>query len=189
MKINEGEPLTLVLLEEIMSLVEVLWDIAMAVIIVRLAFLYCLFTFLTGCIFGFIRLGYVVPVYHVRASTAELFEMPIMVLVTVFWAWFTIRKFEIPKVAWMRLAVGLVGLLFMLVTEFVGRVILYEEGWTKGILEEDLIASEAFGGTLLVFGLMPWLLMVAQEKEQSVTKAPPPKSVEMKRSIAAEANA
>lgn len=189
MKINEGVPLTLVLLEEIMSVVEVLWDIAMAVLIVRLAFLYYIFTFLTGCIFGFIRLGYVVPVYHVRASTVEVFEMPIMVLMTVFWAWFTIRKFEIPKVAWIRLAVGLVGLLFMLVTEFVGRVILYKGGWTKGILEEDLIASEAFGGALLVFGLMPWLLMAGSKEGAVGSGSTLPKSVEMKRSIATRANA
>lgn len=189
MKIDKSEPVTLLFLEEIMSVVEVLWDIAIAVLIVRLAFLYYLFTFLTGCIFGVIRLGYLVPVYQVRASTAALFEMPIMILVVAFWASYILQKFEVPKIAWMRLAVGLIGLLFMLATEFVGRVIMYEEGWRKGILEEDLVVNEAFGGTLFVFGLMPWLLMAGDGKSQSEMQPIPPKSVEKKRSITSNANA
>lgn len=56
-------------------------------------------------------------------------------------------------------------------------------------MKEDLIANEALGGALLVFGLMPWLLMAGGVESAACSENASPKSVEMKRSTVTKANA
>ncbi len=143
-----------------MSVFEILWDIAVSLLILRLAFFYYAATFLTGCVLGFIRIGVFVRSYHYGAPVAELIEMPFMLLATAFWAIFVVTKFEIPKVAWLRLAIGLLGLGFMIVTELVGRIILYGTSWPHSMSKMEILAKGAFSACLIIFGLMPWLLML-----------------------------
>ena len=162
MKAEDGEAPTMVLLEETMSVFEFLWDIAFALLVLRLAFFYYCLTFITGCILGFIRLGILVSLCRLREPMAELVEMPFMLLAIALWARFMVSKFEIPRVAWVRLAVGLLALMFLLVTEVVGRVIMYEEGWRRGKSQEDFMAVGAFTTSLIIFGLMPWILMLVE---------------------------
>ncbi len=58
-----------------------------------------------------------------------------------------------------RLAIGGLALLFMLVAELVGGMVLYEKGWTQWIWETDYLVGGLGAGVLLLFGLMPFLLM------------------------------
>lgn len=143
-----------------MLVFELLWDIAFAILILRLAFYYYAFTFLTGFILGIVRIGVFVRSYHYGASIAELIEMPFMLLAIAFWAMFLVMRFDIPKVAWIRLVIGSLGLAFMLVTELVGRIILYGSAWPTSITKMEILARGAFASCLIMFGLMPWLLML-----------------------------
>jgi hypothetical protein len=156
----------LILMDESMPVLQLLWEIGVALLVLRLAFIYYGLTFLTRCVLRFIRIGILVRFYGIREPMAGLFEMLFMLLAVTLWAKFIVAKFKIPKVAWVRLAVGLVGLVFILVTEFVGTVIMYEEGPGKGLLE-DLVASGALATSLAIFGLMPWIMMLLDGNELS----------------------
>jgi hypothetical protein len=144
----------------IMLVFELLWDIAFAILILRLAFFYYAFTILTGVILGIVRVRVFVRSHHYGAPIAELIEMPFMLLAIAFWAMFLVIRFDIPKVAWMRLAIGSLGLAFMLATEIVGKIILYGSPWSTSTSTMEILAKGASAGCLIMFGLMPWLLML-----------------------------
>jgi hypothetical protein len=150
----------MMMLESTMLVFELLWDIVFAILILRLAFYYYALTFLTGFILGIVRVGVFVRSYHYGAPIAELTEMPFMMLASAFWAMFLVIRFDIPKVAWMRLAIGLLGLAFMLATELVGRIVLHGSPWPISMSKMEILAKGAFAACLIMFGLMPWLLML-----------------------------
>jgi len=58
-----------------------------------------------------------------------------------------------------RLAIGGLALVFMLMGELIGGMVMYEKGWTEWIWETDYVAGGLGAGVLLLFGLMPFLLM------------------------------
>jgi hypothetical protein len=147
-----------------MSVFELLWNIAVSMLILRISLIYYGLTFLTGCILGLIRLGILTPVYDFRQPIAELIEMPFLLLAVVFWARFVVSKFDIPNIAWLRLAIGLLALVFMLLTELVGGRMAIRESWTDSMPKTVILAKSSFAISLVIFGLMPWLVMVVQDE-------------------------
>ncbi len=154
------------LLDPYTNALPILWDVAISLLIIRLAFFYFSLTFITGCISGYVRQKIIVPRYHLSQSTAELLELPFMLLAIYFWARLIVLRCSVPKVAWMRLAIGFIALGCMLVVEFFGAIFLHEEGRKQRNRETDKIARGAFDASLLLFGLMPWLLMVTGDNER-----------------------
>jgi hypothetical protein len=129
--------------------------------IIRLAFFYFSLTFLTGCTFGALRVLYLIPVLHIDPSTAEIGEMPFMLVAMAGWARFIVVRCKVPEVPGTRLAIGLVALGFTVATELGGRWVV--DGRRDGEIlwsEGEGAARAAFAAALGVFGLMPWLLMV-----------------------------
>jgi hypothetical protein len=149
--------------ESSLSVFELLWNVAVSLLVLRIAFFYYGLTFFTGCVFGSIRLGVLVPMYHFRQPIAELIEMPFMLMAIAFWARFTVTKYEVPKVAWLRLTIGLLGLVFMVTTEVVMKRMLSGQSSTESKSKIDILARVAFGISLVIFGLMPWLVMVSSD--------------------------
>lgn len=168
----------MILLDNTASALELLWDIAVSLIIMRLAFFYFVLTFLTGCILGYIRLYKAIPIYHLSPPVAELLEMPIMLLAVFIWARFIMVRFSVPNVAGMRLAIGFLALGFMLLAELGGRFVKYVEGLEVRIFDTDKISSGGFAASLVLFGLMPWFLMVFGEQEIVVSEKPLPQKNE-----------
>jgi hypothetical protein len=112
----------MIALDSAASALELLWDVAISLIILRLAFLYFVLTFFTGCILGYIRLQKVIPIYRLSPAVAELLEMPFMLLAVFIWARFIMVRFSVPNVSGMRLAVSFLALGFMLLAELSGKV-------------------------------------------------------------------
>jgi hypothetical protein len=154
----------MILFETSTSVFELLWDIALALFIIRLAFFYFALTFATGCLIVFFRLTRLQPINHFTQPQSELLTLPIFLLFSTLWARFMIVNYEIPRVGGFRLAIGILALGFMLVAELAGGVLMYEKGWTEWIWETDPLAASAGAVVLLLFGLMPRLLM-GLEKE------------------------
>jgi hypothetical protein len=165
----------MVRLLENLPVFEILSDIAFTLLVLRFAFFYYGLTFLAGCILGFIRHGILLLIYQFPESTAELVEMPYMLLEVAFLARFMVTRFDIPKIAWVRLAVRLLGLL-MLVAEFVRRVMVYRDVGRE-MLQEDAAATESFTALLVVFGLMPRLLMLLDGEIPTTQRSRPMQSV------------
>jgi len=115
--------------------------------------LYFALVFGTGFLMGAARVAFVAP--QLGARRAELIELPIMVLVTVFAARWIIRRLAIPAALPSRLGMGGVGLALMLVAEF-GLVL-----WLRGLTireywaTRDPISATAYYAALVLFAIMP----------------------------------
>jgi hypothetical protein len=149
----------MILFETSTSVFELMWDIALALFIIRLSFYYFALSFLTGLLITYFRLSRLQPINHLTQPQSELITLPLFLLFNTLWARFIVVNHEVPRVGGFRLAIGGLGLVFMLITELAGGVVMYEKGWAEWIWETDLLAGGLGAGVLLLFGLMPFLLM------------------------------
>ena len=154
-----------VLFETTESVIEVLWDIALAFFIVRLGFIYFLVTFASGTLLSYLAYKQWMPVTHLTTPQSELALIPFMLVLSGLWARYIIVHYEIPRVRGFRLAIGGMGLVFMVAAEFVTACVLYEEGHGGWLFETDLTAGVAFGVLLAAFALMPTFEMLFERKE------------------------
>lgn len=148
----------MILFETSTSVFEIMWNIALALFIIRISFVYCTLTFLTGCLLTYLRTTHAHQFPILRSLVSPLS----MAIMTAFWARVIIVYYEIPRVRGFRLAIGLLALLFMVVADAVAGLVMYEEGWSRrnwvwrGEVLDAARGLLGFG----VFALMPLLLMV-----------------------------
>lgn len=118
--------------------------------------LYFALVFAVGFVLGAVRTLWVVP--RVGTRTAELMEMPIMLVVTIVAARWTVLRLSVPMMWSSRLGMGCMAVVLMLVAEF-GFVL-----WVRGISIKDYLATrDPVSGTvyyamLVVFAIMPLLV-------------------------------
>ncbi|KAK3393621.1 hypothetical protein B0H63DRAFT_458645 [Podospora didyma] len=163
-----------VLFETTESVIELLWDVALAFFIVRLGFIYFALNFASGLLLS--TLAYYFPEQltpllayaHLTMIPTTMTALSEFVLVgfvlagfATLWARFLVVHYEIPRVAGFRLAIGATALVLASFAESIAALVLVEQGkgawlWSKII---DLKTDAAFGGLLAVFTLMPWLQM------------------------------
>jgi hypothetical protein len=141
------------------SVFDLIWDIVIAFFIIRLALFYFGLSFVTGCIIAHFRISNVTPLNHFTSHQSALVTLSVWLVSNTIWARFIIVAYDIPRVALFRIAIGGVGLVFMLVAELLSGVFMYEKGWVTWIWEVDPMVNFAVSGALLLFGLMPLLLM------------------------------
>ncbi|KAE9373302.1 hypothetical protein N431DRAFT_438603 [Stipitochalara longipes BDJ] len=149
----------MILFETSTSVFELLWDIALALFIIRLSFFYFALSFATGLLITYFRIARLQPLNHLTQPQSELVTLPLFLLFNTLWARFIVVNYEVPRVGGFRLAIGGLALAFMLMAELTGGVYMYEKGWTEWIWETDLVAGSLGASVLLLFGLMPFLLM------------------------------
>ena len=112
--------------------------------------------FAAGFMLGPIRIFWIAP--RVGARTAELFEAPVMLLVSVFVARWIVRRLGVPSKLSSRLSMGAIALGLMLLAEF--TLVL----WLRGVsirqyfAERDPVAATVYYVTLGVFALIPLLV-------------------------------
>lgn len=154
----------MILFETDTSVFILLWDIALALFVVQLAFYYFLLCLITGALIVWFRTAEFVPINHLTQPQFEDTALSIWLLAVALWARFTIVTYEIPRVGGFRLAIGALALVFMLFAELVGGVIMYEKGYRAWIWKTDLLAAVLGAAALITFGLMPWLLMLLERE-------------------------
>jgi hypothetical protein len=124
--------------------------------IVKAGVLYFALVFGAGFVLGTIRTLWIVPRLGTRMS--ELMETPIMLVISIVAARWTVLRLAVPSVPSARLVMGGIALVLMLVAEF-GFVL-----WLRGISIRDYLATrDPVSGTvycvmLVVFAIMPLLL-------------------------------
>jgi hypothetical protein len=84
--------------------------------IVKAGVVYFALVFGAGFLLGPIRIFWVVP--SLGAQLAELLEMPIMLVVMVVAARWTVRRFALPHTVYDRVGVGGLALALLLIAEF-----------------------------------------------------------------------
>jgi len=154
----------MILFETAESVFEVLWDIALALYILRIGFVYFFLTFSTGTLLSYIVYTKLLPVHHLTTPQSELSIIPIMLVLTMIWSRFVVTYYELPPASTFRLATGFFALGCMAVGELLLASLLYEEGRGAWLLETDLVAGLAFGALLLAFALMPAMMIFWERK-------------------------
>jgi hypothetical protein len=125
--------------------------------VVKAGAIYFALVFGAGFVLGTIRTLWVVP--RVRARTAELMEMPIMLAVTIVAARWTVLHLSLPIMWSARLEMGCMALVLMLIAEF-GFVL-----WIRGLSikkyfsTRDPVSGAAYYVLLMVFAIVPVLVV------------------------------
>ncbi len=121
----------------------------------KAALTYFLMVFGTGFLLGPIRILWLVPKVGIR--TAELMEQPIMLGMIVISAKFINRRF--PGSKQEKLLSGLLALGFALGAELGVAVLLEGRSVSDAFFNRDPVSGTAYYLSLLLFGLMPWILV------------------------------
>jgi hypothetical protein len=124
--------------------------------ILKAAFTYFTFVFATGFALGVIRVLWVLP--YVGTRTAELMEMPLMLIAIVLAARWTNRHMLDESESWVRLVVGLSALAITVMVETALAVALRGVSVRDAILNRDPVSGTAYYVVLTIFALLPWLL-------------------------------
>jgi hypothetical protein len=129
----------------------------------RLAFTYFGVVFSTGFFFGTIRHLYVIPKFNLPPAHAEIIEAPLMFMAVIAWANWLVNRYKVPAKASVRMIVGLLGLGFMACVEFMGRRFAGGRGPPKESGEGWTGAARAlYLFDLILFGIMPWILILVE---------------------------
>lgn len=123
--------------------------------LIRASIIYFLLVFGVGFVLGTIRVLWLAPGFGIR--TAELLEMPLMVLATVLAARWINRRYLAGVSAGGRLAAGLIALVVLFAAELaLGGA--QSRSPADVIFNRDPISGAAYYAALTLFGLMPWIL-------------------------------
>ncbi len=114
---------------------------------------YFALVFAAGFVLGMVRVPWLVPRLGVR--TAELLEMPVMLVVIWFAARFVVRRFRVPASPGARLTMGLSALAWLLTAEIALAVVLSGVALADYIASRDPVSGSVYLGMLGVFALMP----------------------------------
>ncbi len=124
--------------------------------------LYFLIVFGVGFILGPIRVLWLVP--RVGERTAELLELPLMLVAIVLAAGWINRRFAEITSPISKLGIGWIAFVMVLSAEIILGMTLRGLSLAQIILDRDLLAGTAYYVSLILFALMPWLLSRIQTK-------------------------
>ena len=124
--------------------------------ILKAGVLYFALVFGAGFVLGTIRTLWIVP--RVGTRMAELMETPIMLVITIFAARWTVRRLVVPSTPPARLGMGFVALGLVLVAEF--TLVLWLRGLTirEYFASRDPVAGTVYYVMLAVFAITPLLV-------------------------------
>jgi len=134
--------------------------------IVKAAGIYFALVFGAGFALGTIRVLWLVPAVGTR--TAELLEMPIMLIVVILSARWMTQQFQVPPTASSRLGMGGMALAMALALDF--TVVLWLRGlsFREYIEAFDPVAGTAYFVMLGLFALMPWFVVYGRRPKRYV---------------------
>lgn len=124
--------------------------------IVKAGVLYFALVFGAGFVLGTVRTLWIVP--RVGTRTAELMETPIMLVVTIVAARWTVLRLAVPSVRSARLGMGGVALGLLLVAEFTLMLWLRGMSIREYLASRDPVAGTVYYVMLGVFAIVPLLV-------------------------------
>jgi hypothetical protein len=121
--------------------------------IFKAALLYFALVFGTGFLLGPIRILWVVP--RLGTRTAELIEAPIMLVVVVTAARWTVSRFAVPPSRAKRLALGGIALGLLLMAEFSLVLLLRHISINAYLASRDPVSGAVYYAELGLFAIVP----------------------------------
>jgi hypothetical protein len=124
--------------------------------ILKAGVLYFAMVFGAGFVLGPIGIVWVAP--RIGARLAEVFEAPIMLLISIVAARWVVRSFAVPPTPASRIGMGGIGLGLMLIAEF--TVVLWLRGLSirDYLAGRDPVAATVYYAMLGVFAVLPMLM-------------------------------
>ncbi|MBV8049727.1 MAG: hypothetical protein JOZ80_00985 [Acidobacteriaceae bacterium] len=131
---------------------------------VKAGLLYFAIVFGVGFLLGPIRLLWLVP--RVGTRSAELMEAPIMLVVSMFAAYWTIRWLAVPAIFACRLGMGLLALILMLSAEF--SLVLWLRGMSlkQYFATRDPVSGTVYDVVLGIFALIPMFVRLRSDSRK-----------------------
>lgn len=120
------------------------------------AIAYFSIVFATGFVLGTMRVLLLVP--QLGERTAELLEMPLMLVAIALAARWVNRHCGNEATSSVRLKIGFGALLLVLIADFGVGVWLRGMRPVEVITSRDAVSGSVYYGMLLLFALMPWIL-------------------------------
>ncbi|MBN8284218.1 hypothetical protein [Zoogloea sp.] len=117
---------------------------------------YFALVFGAGFVLGALRVPFLVP--RLGERTAELIEMPFMLVVIVMAARFIVRRFGLPGTAPARLGAGLLALAVLLGAEVLLAVLLQDRTLGEYVASRDPVSGTVYLAMLALFAAMPLVL-------------------------------
>ncbi len=119
------------------------------------ALAYFALVFSAGFLLGSVRVIWLVQ--QLGARTAELSEIPVMLIVSFFTANWVCRRFAVPPKTTARLIIGITALICLIIVEF--TFVLGLQGITirEYIENRDPLSGGIYALSLILFALMPLL--------------------------------
>jgi hypothetical protein len=124
--------------------------------ILKAALIYFVIVFGAGFVLGTVRMLWIVP--RLGTRWAELIEMPIMLVVTIVGARWTVLHMAIPFAVAPRLAMRAVALGLLLVAEFGLMLRLRGLSIRQYFASRDPVSGTVYYAMLSVFAAMPLLV-------------------------------
>ena len=124
--------------------------------ILKAGALYFVLVFGAGFLLGLIRVPLLVPRLGVR--TAELLEMPVMLVAIVWAARHCARRFALPSTGVDRLAAGSLAFVLLVAAELTFAALAQGQSPAAYIASRDPVSGAAYAVALVLFALMPFLL-------------------------------
>ncbi|EFQ26429.1 hypothetical protein CGRA01v4_05570 [Colletotrichum graminicola] len=147
--------------------VELLWNIAIACFVFRIALSYFFLALTPSVLFSWAIYKYQQQQQQQHGLTATQAELVLVSLQTVVGAVFArhvVVAHDLPRVPWLRLAVGGLAAAFLAGAEAILWLMLYEEGYGGQVWEADGSWLIAVLVGLGVFAAMPAALMAVERE-------------------------
>jgi hypothetical protein len=152
------------LFETTESVIDILWDVALAFFIARLACIYFFLNFISALALSALVFSAQTPVTHLVTWQNPEVLLPFLLGSAALWARVLIVRYDVPRSAPFRLGIGAVALGLMVFVEGLVAWVGYEEGWWAGG-EGRRIWSVA-GGWLAWYAFVPFVMMFFEGTEE-----------------------
>jgi hypothetical protein len=119
--------------------------------------------FAAGFVLGTIRIPLFVP--RLGERSAELLEMPLMLVVVIVAARFVVRRFALARLASVRLRTGGIALALLLAAEALLAVALQSRSAAEYVASRDPVSGTAYLFMLVIYALMPAILLRYERSE------------------------
>ena len=125
-------------------------------LILKAALLYFALVFGSGFLLGPIRILWVVP--RLGTRIAELIEAPIMLVVVIAAARWTVSRFAVPPNRAKRLALGCIALGLLVMTEFSLVPLLRHISINAYLASRDPVSGAVYYAELGLFAIIPFFM-------------------------------
>ncbi|KAK1834759.1 hypothetical protein QBC39DRAFT_395816 [Podospora conica] len=146
------------------SIIEILWDLALAFFVLRLGLIYFTLNALSTAVLLLLQHSSILPPSSSPSSPTT--TLPLLALAAALWTRLLVVRYEVPRVGLFRLGIGAVAVGLAGIVGLAGELVVWEVGCEGGV---GMGCAEVLGLAVWV-GLMPVVQMVGEGRREEVPR-------------------